>query len=383
MPSLPPSSDITAAPTQVAAQSAFAAWRGHNAGLLGEDGTQATALATLGALGGRYLAKTAAYSVVTGDRGAVIDATSGTWTLSLLAAASAGAGFSVAVINSGTGVITIDPSGSETIDGATTQALLTGSAFMLVCTGTAWVALALPGKPQAHFSDATPGRLMRVAADGGSFGWGNLGALDILTDIDAITIPSGLYRYGSSTAGTKHPDFATGFGLVEVLVSQVGTVTQRAMRNTISGLNGGLYRRVYSSGAWSAWDVSVMRSSLLGTVSQSAGVPTGAVIQRGSNANGEFVRFADGTQICTRGTLSTANASTATGALFRSADIAWTFPAAFVDTTHLVVQADSDDADCWGAVNGLTTTGCNVRLLSAVTKGSTLVARAVATGRWF
>lgn len=41
------------------------------------------------------------------------------------------------------------------------------------------------------------------------------------------------------------------------------------------------------------------RGTLLGTVSQSAGVPTGAVIERGSNANGEYVRFADGTQICT------------------------------------------------------------------------------------
>jgi len=42
------------------------------------------------------------------------------------------------------------------------------------------------------------------------------------------------------------------------------------------------------------------RSNILGTVSQSGAVPTGAVIQRGSNANGVFVRFADGTQICTR-----------------------------------------------------------------------------------
>lgn len=383
MPALPPSSDITAAPTQVSAQSAFAAWRSHNASLLGEDGTQATALAALGALGGRYLPKTAAYSVVAGDRGAVIDATSGTWTLSLLAASSAGAGFTVAVINSGTGLVTIDPSGSETIDGAANQALLTGAAIILVCTGAAWIVLPLPGRPQENFADATAGRIARIAADGGIFGWGNKGTLYVLPDIDATDIPSGVYRYGTTTAGTRHPDLATGFGLVEVLVSQVGTITQRAMRNTVSGLNGGLYRRVYSSGAWGAWDVSIMRSSLLGTVSQSAGVPTGAVIQRGSNANGEFVRFADGTQICTRGTLSTANASTASGALFRSADIAWTFPATFVDTTHLVVQADSDDADCWGAVNGLTTTGCNVRLLSAVTKGSTLVARAVATGRWF
>ena len=42
------------------------------------------------------------------------------------------------------------------------------------------------------------------------------------------------------------------------------------------------------------------RANLLGTVSQSGGVPTGAVIERGSNANGEYVKFADGTMIATR-----------------------------------------------------------------------------------
>lgn len=39
--------------------------------------------------------------------------------------------------------------------------------------------------------------------------------------------------------------------------------------------------------------------NILGTVSQSSGVPTGAIIERGSNANGNYVRYADGTQICT------------------------------------------------------------------------------------
>ena len=41
------------------------------------------------------------------------------------------------------------------------------------------------------------------------------------------------------------------------------------------------------------------QANILGTVSESGGVPTGAIIQRGSNANGEFVRYADGTMICT------------------------------------------------------------------------------------
>lgn len=40
------------------------------------------------------------------------------------------------------------------------------------------------------------------------------------------------------------------------------------------------------------------RGNILGAVSQAGGVPTGALLQRGSNANGEFIRLADGTQIC-------------------------------------------------------------------------------------
>jgi len=40
------------------------------------------------------------------------------------------------------------------------------------------------------------------------------------------------------------------------------------------------------------------KSNILGTVSESGGVPTGAIIERGSNSNGEFVKFADGTMIC-------------------------------------------------------------------------------------
>lgn len=37
------------------------------------------------------------------------------------------------------------------------------------------------------------------------------------------------------------------------------------------------------------------RDSILGTVSQSGGIPTGAIIERGSNANGRFTKYADGT----------------------------------------------------------------------------------------
>lgn len=42
------------------------------------------------------------------------------------------------------------------------------------------------------------------------------------------------------------------------------------------------------------------RGGIVGTVSSDgSGVPTGAIIERGSNANGAFVKFADGTMMCT------------------------------------------------------------------------------------
>lgn len=40
------------------------------------------------------------------------------------------------------------------------------------------------------------------------------------------------------------------------------------------------------------------RNNILGEVSQTAGIPTGAIIERGSNANGEYIKFADGTLVC-------------------------------------------------------------------------------------
>jgi hypothetical protein len=74
------------------------------------------------------------------------------------------------------------------------------------------------------------------------------------------------------------------------------------------------------------------KSNILGTVSQSSGVPTGAIIERGSNANGEFVKFADGTLI-----MSTTTTSGLSGGTFGayipnmySHSLSLTLPAAYV-----------------------------------------------------
>jgi hypothetical protein len=85
--------------------------------------------------------KTAAYTVVDGDLGKIINCTSGTFTVSLTAAATLGAGFNVTVWNTSTTsshVITIDPNGSELVDGVATLLLSRGEGLQLVCDGANW-----------------------------------------------------------------------------------------------------------------------------------------------------------------------------------------------------------------------------------------------------
>ncbi len=114
--------------------------RSYLAGLLGEDGLVATALATLGAAFAGIKSISTDTTLTTNDRGRVISAT-GTITLTLPAAASAGAGFSVIVRNSGAGTVTVDGNLSETVDGAATITLRQYEQAILVCDGSAWITL--------------------------------------------------------------------------------------------------------------------------------------------------------------------------------------------------------------------------------------------------
>lgn len=90
--------------------------------------------------------KTTTYTVQTSDRGKLISC-SGTFTVSLLAAASATNGFMAALINNGSGVITLDGDTSETINGSTTITLNPGEWIVFTTDGSTWEGLT--GKPSA------------------------------------------------------------------------------------------------------------------------------------------------------------------------------------------------------------------------------------------
>jgi hypothetical protein len=74
--------------------------------------------------------------------------------------------------------------------------------------------------------------------------------------------------------------------------------------------------------AWTDAD-TVAGRAINGTVSESSGVATGAIVEEGSNSNGKYVKFSGGLLICTKDEIWSAGGS----------DVTWTYPAAFKSAT--------------------------------------------------
>jgi hypothetical protein len=167
-------------------------------------------------------------------------------------------------------------------------------------------------------TDATAGRLLKV----GDFGLGLVSnAPPTVADLDDATLPVGFYRVtpAGTTAGTWPPSMSATGGYLTVRRYNVDNVEQTLARQGVT--THGIWRRLYTSGTWQAWQLVGLQ--VLGTVSQTAGTPTGALWQgnahEASPANGYFERSANGFQTCQHTITSSA-----------SSDTTWTFPAAFL-----------------------------------------------------
>lgn len=86
-----------------------------------------------------YVARTANAMLAVGDFGKFIDITSGTFTQTFTAATTLGEGWWCYLRNAGTGVITVDPNASETIDGVTSGVIVAGDTYLILCTGTSFI----------------------------------------------------------------------------------------------------------------------------------------------------------------------------------------------------------------------------------------------------
>lgn len=107
------------------------------ADLLGSDSTnRAAVLQQLKAFFSSSLAKNASYTITDADRGKVIAVTgAGGITFSLTAAATLGDGFVFGVANNSSGIVTLDPNLTETINGASTYALQPSETIIVFCDG--------------------------------------------------------------------------------------------------------------------------------------------------------------------------------------------------------------------------------------------------------
>jgi hypothetical protein len=122
------------------------------------------------------------YTVVATDRNKLVDYVgSGGHTISFTAAATLGSGFEFHIKNSGTGNVTVDPSGSETIDGSTTLVLTPNQAIVVVCTGTTFKV------SQARGYGAGTGTVTQVNTGAGLKGGpiNNSGTVDL--DLNTLT----------------------------------------------------------------------------------------------------------------------------------------------------------------------------------------------------
>jgi hypothetical protein len=128
------------------------------------------------------------------------------------------------------------------------------------------------------------------------------------------------------------------------------------------------------------------RDNILGTVSQSAGVPTGAIIERGSNANGEFVKYADGTMICTRNYFANPNLTfTLANGIWTFYPFTFSFPVSFVGQPSCSVgQIILATGFGWATPRDVTTSAVNFTLFDERDRSNQNVTlRYTVVGRWF
>lgn len=106
--------------------------------------------------------------------------------------------------------------------------------------------------------------------------------------------------------------------------------------------------------------------------------------ERGTNANGEYVRFTDGTQICTFAHAAASEAiSTAFMGGFRSALQSWSFPIGFIAPPVVTVVPTASTA--FGAITtAISGTGYNFAYTAVTSQvAAARSASIIAVGRWF
>jgi hypothetical protein len=218
-------------------------------------------------------------------------------------------------------------------------------------------------------TDATPGRVLRVR----DFGLGFDAIQVAASGLDAI-IANGFYSViGSAQAPTTAP--------YEVQHIQFDINSAKQIAYTAGTPATTIHVRVKAGAVWQSWRRIYNASDIIGAVAFSGGVNTGAIIERGNNSNGEFVRFADGTQVCwyqKNGPLTMTNYSSG----LHQGYFVWTYPAAFAVLGAISGSHVDSSFTGWLSCNSFTTGSATIGCFSAAATNTGTLSQVMAVGRW-
>ncbi|WP_244563639.1 phage tail protein [Ensifer aridi] len=195
-------------------------------------------------------------------------------------------------------------------------------------------------------------------------------------DFNTINVP-GVYTIAGTWANGPNGN-VNYTAILEVKARSFSNLYYQTLYHT--GL--GTWERFTSASGGLSWPNAWYRvdAPLVGTVSNSGSLTTGAIMERGSNANGEYLKLADGTLICTTTGLSS-TCDVAVGNIFRGPDVVWTFPAPSVSTAVVMCQAANFQQWANARLGG--TTNATIRKYGSGTDATSQPIYAVSFGRWF
>lgn len=201
------------------------------------------------------------------------------------------------------------------------------------------------GAVQTSPLDASAGRILTV----GAFGW-NGGFATVMgagTNLNNLTVPS---VYACNATYTNGPAGVVEQAYVSVIAHGPGYLKQ-----DMRGITGNSwYSREQVNGVWSAWLPVYTAGNIIGLMTG------GAIIERGSNSNGNYTKYADGTMECW---IYLGDVSFAVGS---SITLSWSYPVSFVGIPFVSAggamrAASAIVAGSW-QVYATSATGTSIRL---------------------
>ncbi|WP_256590571.1 MULTISPECIES: phage tail protein [unclassified Pseudomonas] len=210
----------------------------------------------------------------------------------------------------------------------------------------------------------------------------NAGVLAVV--LDGFSMPS-------ATAVVATDSILAAFGKLQASMNARAKKGANEDITSLLGLTTALSIAQGGTGATSAGDARTAlglkytaTADLVGTVSQSGGLPTGSIIERKSNAGGEWVKFADGTLICWSGAASIPTG--VIGANNVGTVVTLTLPIAFANAQFNIsaTAGPNSSNDHYGVTNAIPngTNSINVVIRNGA-MAQTFNMRFLVVGRWF